>query len=138
MEQLHFTEEEHARFAKSGITAIVLFGSRAQGIARANSDYDIGVLTRADDMLDHSKHTELYDVVYEAVSTHMQHLTTIDIVFLSEAPSELKAHVMKYGVVLFESYPTAFADFKERTMRECADYEPHRELFHRATLERIA
>lgn len=140
MKELEFTTEECARFVEQGIIALVLFGSRAQGIAREDSDYDIGVLMRSDndDVRNRTTHTAVYDMVYEAVSEHLQRVTDVDIVFLADAPGELKAHVMKYGVVVFESHPTVFADFKECTMREYADFAPHRALFQHATLARIA
>jgi hypothetical protein len=72
------------------------------------------------------------------LSSKIQSLVNIDIVFLESAPGELRAHVMKYGKPIFEANVNVFADFRERVMTEYADFAPLREIFHRGILARIA
>src|SRR3989344_1012446 len=67
-------------------------------------------------------------------------LCDIDIVFL-EDPNvnfQLRYHVAKYGMSLYERNPRDFANFKERTMDEYADFAPLRRLFTESIFARIS
>ena len=133
-----FSQEEKSYFVSVGVSAIVLFGSRATKTARENSDFDIGILTSDTALLPGgTKHTEVYDRLYEIFSRSIKQLVNIDIVFLQVAPGELKAHVVKHGVVLFEAKPGVFAVFVEREMQRYADFAPLRRIFHSSILSRI-
>lgn len=129
MEAFNFSSEEKSFLSQAGVEALVLFGSQAQGIARANSDYDVAVL---------GGRSELYDVLYDLLSKKINQLINIDIVFLSRAPLELKSHVSTYGRVLYERSPNEFADFRQRVMIESSDFAPLQEIFSGATLSRIS
>src|SRR3972149_11176619 len=107
-----------------GVRAVILFGSRALGIAREGGDWDVAVIG--------SKSKVAYDAVYDIMAAKINQLVDIDIVFLREAPLELQKHVAKYGVVLFQESPNVFADFKQRLMLDYADFAPHRYLFQPA------
>lgn len=134
-----FSDVEQQYLKDLGISAMVLFGSRAMGTAREGSDYDIGVLLSDSKILQSSeKRMEIYDSLYDILSSKIQSLANIDIVFLENAPGELRAHVMKYGKPIFETNPAAFANFRERVMTEYADFAPLREIFHQGILARIA
>ena len=138
MEEFVFTEEEKRELERFGVAAVVLFGSRAQGLARPKSDYDIGVLVADKGILRSlERRREVYDAVYDLVSGKIQELLNIDIVFLEDAPAELQSHAAKHGVPIFEADPKAFLRFKEYVMLMYADFAPYRELFHRAILSRI-
>lgn len=133
-----FSASEKDELSRVSVTALVLFGSRAQGAANGMSDYDIGVLVADKSCLyDAQKRKETYDALYDILSRHIRKLVDIDIVFLETAPSELQAHVVKYGKVIFESKRSAFARFKERAMLNYADFAPLREMFHKGILARI-
>lgn len=112
-----------------GVKAIVLFGSRALGTARETSDYDIFVIG--------SNKKEIYDTVYDVIADAINVLTNIDIVFDSDAPLELKHHVASYGQVIYQENTSLFADFREKVMREYADFALHRAIFSNATLSRV-
>jgi len=126
------------KLKRLGIEALILFGSQAQGIARQGSDYDIGVLLRNNTILrSPEKRSVLYDALYDILSSIIQKLVNIDIVFLDDAPAELQMHVVRHGVPFYETTQQVFLRFKERTMLAYADFAPYREVFHKAILERI-
>lgn len=134
-----FREQERARLQMLPVAALILFGSRAQGIARSESDYDIGVLVSEQRVLrDRTERRTLYDALYDVLSAHLNTLTDIDIVFLEEAPAELKAHTVKYGKSIYAASEAAFARFKEREMLAYADFAPLRRIFQDAILARVA
>ena len=134
-----FSKNEIKKLSDLGISAVILFGSRAQGLEKEKSDYDIGILLKKGEGLSvRKKRGEIYDAVYEILSGHIQRLVNIDIVFLDDAPGELQAHVMKHGQPLFEASRQAFADFRERVMISYADFEYLRNIFHQGILSRIA
>jgi len=136
--EIKFSKDDEKKLRDLPVSALVLFGSRAQGIARENSDYDIGVLVSDHAVLENrEKRKVLYNSLYDILSTNIAKLTNIDIVFLEEMPAELKAHVVKNGQLIYGD-PFAFANFKEREMLAYADFAPLREIFQRATLARIA
>lgn len=129
-----FSDTEQQTLKDLGISAVVLFGSRAMGTARKGSDYDIGVLLS----VRNAKRVEMYDALYDILSSKIQSLVNIDIVFLENAPGELRAHVMKYGKPIFQASPNVFSNFRECVMTEYADFAPLREIFHQGILARIA
>jgi predicted nucleotidyltransferase len=134
-----FSDTEQHALKNLGISAVVLFGSRAIGTAREGSDYDIGVLLSSPKILHlPGKKNEIYDSLYDILSSKIQSLVNMDIVFLEQAPGELRAHVMKHGKPIFEASPNAFANFRERVMTEYADFASLREIFHQGILARIA
>lgn len=135
--EIKFSENDEKKLRDLPVSALVLFGSRAQGLARENSDYDIGVLVSDRSILENrEKHKILYNSLYDILSANIAKLANIDIVFLEEMPAELKAHVVKNGRLIYGD-PLAFANFKEREMIAYADFAPLREIFQRATLARI-
>lgn len=139
MDKFEFTQEEKTKLERLGVAALILFGSRAQGLARPKSDYDIGVLLADKRILyNHERRTEVYDALYDITSEKIRQLLNIDIVFLEDAPAELQAHTAKYGIPIFEADPRAFPRFKEYVMLMYADFAPYREMFHRAILSRIS
>lgn len=129
-----------------GVEAVVLFGSHAEGIAGPSSDVDTGILIKDTSPLkdkDYQKKTELYNALYDILSSlvgrTVKRLCNIDIVFLQDEKVnlQLKFHVSKYGVPLFEKDRRAFADFKEYVMERYADFAPLRRIFNEAILAKI-
>lgn len=138
-EDFKFSEVEKQAFLNLGISAVVLFGSRAMGTNKEKSDYDIGVLLCDEKTLYSSeKRKDVYSALYDILSSKIASLVNIDIVFLEQAPGELRAHVMKHGKAVFEAEHRVFADFRERVMMESSDFAPLREIFHQSILSRIA
>ncbi len=122
-----------------GVEAVILFGSRALGLARPNSDFDIGILINdARALSDYKRYGSIYQQLYDIFSLHAGKLATIDIVFLQKAPAELRAHVAKHGQVIYEGDPKKFSNFRAKVMDEYADFEPIRNMFHSAILARVS
>lgn len=132
------TQEDQKALVELKVAALILFGSHALGLAQASSDYDIGVLLKDKSLLkERQKRWELYDSLYELLDHRTDKLVNIDIVFLEEAPLDLKTHVLRYGQPLFEIDDHVFPNFKEKVMLEAADFEPYRKMFHQQILDRI-
>lgn len=101
-------DTERIRTAVATVTArhpqielIVLFGSRARGEGRPDSDWDLAYSTRTPlDSL--SLHADLVD----ALQTD-----DVDAVDLSRASALLRYRVARDGVLLFERAPGTFARF---------------------------
>lgn len=74
---------------------VFLFGSRGRGTARANSDYDVGIL--GTEPLDLTIYFEIQDAM-EALPT----LHSIDWVDLRRANRALRANALKEGKLLYE------------------------------------
>src|SRR3989344_4093158 len=121
MNTFTFTPIEEKMLREIRVTAIILFGSQARGVAQEASDYDVGILG--------TKTKTTYDSVYDMVSAKIGQLVNIDIVFLGDAPMELQHHVASYGRALFEAKPGLFASYKEAVMDKYADFAPIRRMF---------
>lgn len=111
------------------ISALILFGSQAQGLQNEQSDYDFFVIGKKDNIT--------YDAILNLLSKKINKLVDIDIVFDSEATMELKNHVIQYGKVLYQKNESVFFNFKEQVMTIYQDFAPYRQLFQSATLARI-
>ena len=146
MRKFQFTEDEKRSLEHLGVEAVLLFGSHAEGIAGPSSDVDTGILIKDVAILkdkDYRKKTELYNALYDILSSltgrTVKRLCNIDIVFLQDEKVnlQLKFHVSKYGIPLFERNSHAFANFKEYVMDRYADFAPLRRMFNEAILARI-
>ena len=130
--------QEKALLKKAGVSALVLFGSQAQGLAGPMSDFDFGVLLADNkDFFSIQRRNYIYDTLYDMLSAKIEKLANIDIVFLEQAPMELQSHTANCGIVVYEAYPNVFARFKEKVITLYADFEPLRNIFHSAILARI-
>lgn len=136
MDTLTFTPAEEYALRQLGVTAVILFGSHARGLAHTASDYDIGVI-RTPETAQKKTASTMYDRLYDLLADKIGKLVTIDIVFLDEAPMELQHHVATYGQALFEAKPGTFASYKETVMDRYADFAPIRRMFQKHILGRI-
>lgn len=134
MDTIVFSEKEQDLLRRIGVTAVILFGSQATGLAGRQSDYDIGILRK---LADRTHDTAMYNDLYDVLSGKIRGLVNIDIVFLDEAPLELAMHVVRFGDLLFEARPGAFARFQEQVISSYADFAPYRNMFQEAILGRI-
>lgn len=109
--------------------AIVLFGSRAGGTVRPDSDFDLGVLCgrpAPDAFTVAGLETELEDVLRGAV----------DLVMLDSASPILAMEVLRSHRVLAMHDPEAFETFTVRTLMAYFDLKRVREPIERAILSR--
>lgn len=136
--RISFSSREKELLQQLSVGAVMLFGSRAQGLEYSLSDFDFGVIVSDSSILySPEKRKKIYDALYDILSSKIKQLATIDIVFLEDAPFELRAHVMKYGKVLFEARQGIFADFKADVMERYADFAPLKKIFHTGVLSQI-
>ena len=133
---MHLSPETLSKLEQLGLASLYLFGSRAQGIERKDSDYDFGVIMKDPRVLSAGTQ-ELYQNIYDLLQDAVNAKVNLDIVFLDRAPMQLRYHVIRYGKVLFDSDPRRRGNFIERTLIEHADFEPHRRRFEEAILARI-
>ncbi len=134
MDTITFSPTEQKALRGLGVTAVILFGSQARGMAGDASDYDFGVLRVR---LDTDDEKNIYGGLYDLFSAKIGKIVDIDIVFLDAVPMELCHHVAKYGSVLYEAAPGTFARFKEIVMMRYADFAPYRRMFQEQMMRRI-
>lgn len=121
---------------RMGVVCIFLLGSRALGVERQNSDYDFGILLKKLPPKGPLRR-ETYHTLHDVLGDIIDALCNVDIIFLQDAPLELRFHTARYGKVLFETDPQYRGLFLENTIREYADFEPYRRVFEEAVLARI-
>lgn len=109
--------------------AIVLFGSRAGGAARPDSDFDLGLLCGRplpDFMVVAGLKTELEDILGGSV----------DLVVLDAASPILSMEVLRSHRILAKRDPEALETFTVRTLMAYYDLKRVREPIERAMLSR--
>jgi predicted nucleotidyltransferase len=116
-----------------GISVLAVFGSRARGTQRPDSDLDVAVLPDSEDptvrrRLQASIAVALADLAPEG---------RVDVVFLDEATDVLRQRIMETGRALICRDPEAWRDLRVRTMREYGDREWVRDLFREAQRRRL-
>jgi predicted nucleotidyltransferase len=110
--------------ALPGIDAIVLFGSRARGAGRPDSDLDVALLPSAAPELDRRR-------LISAAAVALAHLAPggrVDIVLLDEAPELLRHNVFATGSLLLCRDARRYRELRVATMREHGDREWAREI----------
>src|SRR5829696_5447109 len=102
-----------------GILALLIFGSRARGAERVDSDLDVAVLpgrldSRARRYLQADLAVALADLTPEG---------RVDVVLLDEAGDLLRHRILATGRLLICRDPRAWHDFQVATFREHGDRE---------------
>jgi predicted nucleotidyltransferase len=106
----------------------VLFGSRARGTAGPASDLDLGVL------LDPSTPELKTRIEVELARASS---VPLEVVYLDQAPPQLRFEISRDGVPLLERVPHAWVNFKARAMVDWWDWAPTARRIHQAALERL-
>ena len=119
----------------SEVQAALLFGSRATGRARPDSDIDVAVLLEPATAATEDPRSLLRRLL-EALATELSADRT-DLVILNDAPPALAFQVLKYGVPAFEREPLALHRFRVRTYGKHADYAPVESFFREVTRRRV-
>jgi len=117
--------------ASGTVRLAVLFGSRAKGTARADSDADVGVLP-IDETWTLSGELELARRLSEAVGVE------VDLVRLDRDDPVLGLEIARHGQLLFEVTPGTFSAWRAQAASVGLEFEeviaPHRRTY----LERLA
>jgi uncharacterized protein len=113
------------------VQAALLFGSRATGRARPDSDVDVAVLLSPDSKADGLGLRRLVGALTDEIAADR-----LDVVILNGAPPALAFQVLKHGVVAFERDARPLHRFRVRTYGAHADYEPVERFFREVTKRR--
>ena len=116
-----------------GISTLVLFGSRATGGSRPDSDLDIALLPARDVPPPRRK-------LQARLASRLADLAPggrVDVVFLDEAPELLRQHILEHGRVIIQRDLSRWNELRIATMREHGDREPYRRLLREAQKRRL-
>ncbi len=116
-----------------GISVMLLFGSRARGNHRPDSDLDVAVIPRIDDPRTRRR-------LRLAVAVALAHLAPegrVDVVLLDDAPVLLRQRVMEHGRLLLGHDQAVWRRLRVQTMREYHDQEWARRLLMTAQRRRL-
>ena len=119
-----------------GIAALLIFGSRARGKARPNSDLDVAFLPDSD----YRPPKRLADDLRVRISVALSDLAPegrVDAVPLDRAPATLRQRVMEHGQMVLCRDPAAWKKLRLRTMKEYGDQQWALSMFRRALRQRI-
>ncbi len=116
-----------------GISVLVLFGSRARGDHRPDSDLDVAILPESQDP--RMRRYLLCDVAVALADLAPD--GRVDVVFLDQADDVIRQRVMEHGRVLLNRDPEAWKELRVRTMREYGDREWVRNLYIEAQKQRL-
>ena len=116
-----------------GISVLVIFGSRARGTHRPDSDLDVAVLPDTED----SHRRWHLQAGLAAALADLAPEERIDVVLLDEAPDVLRQRIMETGRVLICRDSAAWKELRVRTMREYGDREWARRVFRQAQRRRL-
>jgi predicted nucleotidyltransferase len=117
-----------------GISALLVFGSRACGTERPDSDLDVAVLPSVGNAPKARRDLQTRLAVALA---DLSPEGRVDVVFLDEASDLLRQRVLETGRLLICRDPLAFRDLRVRTMREYGDREWVRDLTRTAQKRRL-
>lgn len=115
------------------VAAALVFGSRAQGRAREDSDIDVAVLLRKEPPAEHRK-DELRRLI-EALGSELAS-DRLDVIVLDDAPPVLAFQVLKHGKEALVRDPVALHRYRVRTYSLHADYAPIERFFREVTRRR--
>lgn len=115
-----------ALFAEAQVSLAYLFGSRATGVHRADSDADVAVRFR--EPIGLLAESALADRLAGVLD-----VPAVDLVDLDRAPLRLRGRVLQEGVLLFSDDEPARVAFEVRTRGQWFDFRPmldeHRDRF---------
>ncbi len=118
-------------FAAAGIRFAYLFGSRATGRHRPNSDADIAIMPDAP--LDLLAEAAVADQLAQALQ-----VPAVDLVDLRRAPLRMRGRVLSEGRLLYSSDEPGRVAFEVRTWSEYFDFLPTQRAHRDEFLRRVA
>ncbi len=122
-----------------GVAVLAVFGSRARGTHRPDSDLDVAVLPVDGECVAESD-TEMRRSLQSRLAVALAHLAPqgrVDVVFLDQAPDVLRQRIMEHGRLILCRDPQAWRQLRVRTMREYGDREWVRRRMRAAQRRRL-
>lgn len=105
------------------VEMVILFGSQAKGLARSDSDIDLGILL-AKHPIPVEEELQLCLDLVGAVQT-----SKVDMVLLNHADPLLCYEAVCHGIVIYEGKPSIFDQFKVMAFKRFSDTEWLRQLY---------
>lgn len=121
-------------FERHGILAAYLFGSRADGSAHPNSDYDFGILVMP---FDREKHNLAYATRLGLEMEDAADLNRADVVLLNTASIMMRFEIMKRGRLIYCRDHELRTDFEDVVIRDYLDFKPFLDQYYREVREAI-
>lgn len=120
-------------FNQHKIIAAYYFGSRVEGNASDNSDYDFAVL------VDHNYAQDDINLMLMKLEEEAEALlqNEVDLVLLNEASIEFKYLVIYHGQVIYSIDEEKRTDFEDEVIRDYLDFKPVLELYRKEVREAI-
>lgn len=121
------------------VAILLVFGSRARGESREQSDLDIAVLPKPAAGGGESESRRRHEL-QKALAVALAELAPagrVDVVFLDEAPDTLRQRVMEQGRMVLCRDVAAWRALRVRTMKEYGDREWARRLYRRELRRRL-
>ncbi len=121
------------------VSVLLVFGSRARGDAREQSDLDVAVLPNLGSEPRETESLRRHRL-QKTLASALADLTPegrVDVVFLDEAPDTLRQRVMEQGRMVLCRDPGAWRALRIRTMKEYGDREWARRLYRRELRRRL-
>ncbi len=115
------------------VTAAYFFGSRIEGAASENSDYDFAILVDKENEQDDINYL-LMELKDEAACLLQKE---VDLVLLNNASIEFKYLVISRGQVIYSCDEEKRTDFEDEVIRDYLDFKPVLDLYRKEVREAI-
>lgn len=123
-------------FREYGIGIVYLFGSRAEGSHKDDSDFDTGIVftdaKNPEDILE--LHPKLYCLFSNEFPVAFDR--DVDILYMLDCGPAFRYSVISTGSVLYEVSFEFRAEYEKRTMMEYLDFKPISDIFSKSLMER--
>lgn len=117
---------------RSEVVAAYLFGSRARGLEKQDSDIDLGVLVEKDALADQTDLRMDY-----AIGLARSLRKDLHIVIMNHAGEGILEQIFKYGECIFVRNPETLSLFKMARYAMVADFGYHKNLMEKTFLSKI-
>ncbi len=127
-------EEEIGKLlGRHQVIAAYFFGSREDGTASEDSDYDFAIL------VDNSCPQDDFNNLTMELAEEMQSLLgkEVDLVLLNSASIEFRLLVIKHGRLIFSADEEKRTDFEDVVIRDYLDFKPVLDLYRKEVREAI-
>ena len=127
-------ESAAAAIAGLEVAAVYLFGSRAKGTARSDSDYDIAVLFP--EGIEALSRLDMTALIQDRLSRSLG--AAADVIDLNSAPDILAFQVLRYGRLLIRRDEHARIGYEVALRKRYMDFDPYRRLYIARTIGQLA